>query len=72
MIQVSLIGYATAGAFLNLGFFDLYYAIISVLVATKVVVGREIARIESTASQRDKMPARTGPAPAIAAGLRGA
>lgn len=72
MIQVSLIGYATAGAFLNLGFFDLYYAIISVLVAMKVVVEREIARIESTASPRDKMPARTGPAPAIAAGLRGA
>lgn len=38
MIQVSLVGYASAGAFLNLGFFDLYYTILVILVATRLEV----------------------------------
>jgi len=32
MIHVSLIGYASAGAFLGLGYFDFYYALLAVLV----------------------------------------
>lgn len=44
MTQVSLVGYASAGAFLNLGFFDLYYAIIAVIVGLKAVVLRELAQ----------------------------
>ncbi len=44
MIQVSLLGYASGGAFLNLGFFDLYYTVIAILVALKAVVDRELAR----------------------------
>jgi putative inorganic carbon (hco3(-)) transporter len=35
MLQVSLLSYATAGAFLNLGFFDLYYTVLVTIVATK-------------------------------------
>jgi probable O-glycosylation ligase (exosortase A-associated) len=42
MIFVSLTGYATAGAFLNLGFFDLYYTILAILVATDRVVRAEL------------------------------
>jgi probable O-glycosylation ligase (exosortase A-associated) len=32
MIQVSMIGYATAGAFLGLSYFDLYYHLIAITV----------------------------------------
>lgn len=42
-IQVSIIGYCAAGTFLNLGFYDLLYALVAVLIATKVVVERETA-----------------------------
>lgn len=34
MIQVSMIGYATAGAFLGLSYFDLYYHLIAITVLT--------------------------------------
>jgi hypothetical protein len=42
MLQVSLIGYASAGAFLNLGFFDLYYTVLVVLIATRHEVLRAL------------------------------
>jgi probable O-glycosylation ligase (exosortase A-associated) len=44
MTQVSLLGYASAGTFLNLGFFDLYYVIIALIVALDAVVTRELAQ----------------------------
>jgi putative inorganic carbon (hco3(-)) transporter len=44
MIQVSLIAYASAGAFLNLGFFDLYYVLIVLVVGLTVVVRKELAQ----------------------------
>jgi len=43
MIQVSLVGYAVTGAFLSLGFFDLFYALIAVLAVTQAVVRQELA-----------------------------
>jgi len=42
MGQVSLIAYFSAGAFLNLAFFDLYYLIIALAVLTKAVVRKEL------------------------------
>jgi probable O-glycosylation ligase (exosortase A-associated) len=42
MIQVSFVGYAVTGAFLSLGFFDLYYALIAVVASTEVVVKRAL------------------------------
>jgi len=41
------------GAFLSLGFFDLYYALIAVIACTEVVVKRELAKLsaESAATQ---------------------
>lgn len=42
-IQVSIVGYCVAGAFLNLGFYDLYYALIAVLASTRAVVAKEVA-----------------------------
>jgi probable O-glycosylation ligase (exosortase A-associated) len=44
MTQVSLIGYASAGAFLNLGFFDLYYLIVAVIVGLHATVKDELAK----------------------------
>lgn len=35
MVQVSLVGYASAGAFLGLAYFDFYYTLIAVIVACK-------------------------------------
>jgi len=37
MLQVSLVGYAAAGAFLGLAYFDLYYNLIALIVLAKVI-----------------------------------
>jgi probable O-glycosylation ligase (exosortase A-associated) len=51
MVQVSLVGYASGGAFLGLANFDLYYTLIAVVVLCKtVLVSRQTAReVETTA-----------------------
>jgi probable O-glycosylation ligase (exosortase A-associated) len=54
-IQVSLVGYCTAGAFVNLGFYDLFYALVAILTSTRVVV--------SAAVTAEKRPALTPLAP---------
>jgi putative inorganic carbon (HCO3(-)) transporter len=59
MTQVSLIGYASGGAFLNLGFFDLYYIIVAVIVGLDATVKDELAKSAAAAAR----PRR--PAPAI-------
>jgi probable O-glycosylation ligase (exosortase A-associated) len=43
MIQVSLVGYATAGAFLGLAYFDYYYTLIALVVLCKVVLTSDTA-----------------------------
>ncbi len=53
MLQVSLIGYAAAGAFLNLGFFDLYYAIIALVAVLKALVVKEVQQAEVTRHEAD-------------------
>jgi hypothetical protein len=42
MIQVSLVGYAVGGAFLNLVYFDVPYYLIGAIVVAKTLVGREL------------------------------
>ncbi|WP_163834595.1 putative O-glycosylation ligase, exosortase A system-associated [Spartinivicinus ruber] len=44
MIQVSLVAYATGGAFLGLGYFDLPYHLVCLLVVTQLWVRQELAR----------------------------
>ena len=44
MVHVSLVGYAVAGMFLGLAYFDLYYILIAILVVTRRLVGEEIAQ----------------------------
>lgn len=56
MTQVSLIGYASAGAFLNLGFFDLYYIIVAVIVGLDATVKDELAK-SAAAEPRTRRPA---------------
>ena len=43
MIQVSLVGYATAGAFLGLAYFDYYYTLIALVVLCKTVLMSDTA-----------------------------
>jgi len=59
MVQVSLVGYASAGAFLGLANFDLYYTLIAVVVLCKtVLVARQAARnvdpTQAAAGQQSK------------------
>jgi probable O-glycosylation ligase (exosortase A-associated) len=46
MVQVSLVGYATAGAFLGLAYFDYYYTLIALVVLCKtVLVSTAVGRV---------------------------
>ena len=46
MLQVSITGYASAGTFLGLAYFDLYYHVIALMILCKVVVAKELARFK--------------------------
>lgn len=43
MMQVSLVGYAVPGAFLNLHYFDLYYQLVAIIVVVRALVARQIS-----------------------------
>ena len=45
MVQVSLVGYAVGGAFLNLAYYDLPYYILIALVLTRMLVEKEIKKM---------------------------
>jgi probable O-glycosylation ligase (exosortase A-associated) len=47
MIQVSLVGFATGGAFLSLLYFDVPYYLMAAMVATRILVEKEL--VEQTA-----------------------
>jgi len=61
MVQVSLVGYASAGAFLGLANFDLYYTLIAVVVLCKTVLvarqaaARNVDPTQSVAGQQLKV-----------------
>jgi len=42
MIQVSLVGYAATGTFLNMSTFDLFYHVITIAVVLRLIVEREL------------------------------
>lgn len=44
MMQVSMVGYAAAGAFLNLSTFDLFYHVLAIIVMARVIVGHELTK----------------------------
>ena len=66
MAQVSLLGYASCGAFLNLAFYDLFYLLVAMAPITAGLVAQD-ART-STQEQEDPAPV---PARARPAGQRG-
>ena len=49
MLQVSLVGYAVAGAFLNLGTFDLYYHLIAIIALLRVMCDQQLMLKEKAA-----------------------
>jgi probable O-glycosylation ligase (exosortase A-associated) len=62
MIQVSLVGYAVGGAFLNLAYYDVPYNLLVALVLTRLLVEREIKRLDQ------KESAQVKPQPIVARG----
>ncbi len=52
MIQVSLIGFASSGAFLGLAYFDLFYHLVALMVMLNTVVLRELKGNDSDGSER--------------------
>jgi hypothetical protein len=65
-IQISIIGYCAAGTFLNLGFYDLFYVLVAILVCTKVLVAKEVA-----AAVRPDIRAMPEEAPRLSAAFTG-
>jgi hypothetical protein len=49
MIQVSLVGYAVGGAFLNLAHYDVPYNLLVALVLTRMLVEREMKSVDQKA-----------------------
>ncbi|HKJ74110.1 MAG TPA: putative O-glycosylation ligase, exosortase A system-associated, partial [Alphaproteobacteria bacterium] len=66
MIQVSLVGYAVAGAFLNLATFDLYYHLIAIIVITDLLVRTALAHKNSEVPAKSDEGILTTMSPAVA------
>jgi probable O-glycosylation ligase (exosortase A-associated) len=56
MVQVSLVGYASAGAFLGLAYFDYYYNLVAIVVVCKVLLLRHLAAQQPAAAARTATP----------------
>lgn len=67
MIQVSLIGYMSAGAFLGLQWFDLFYHLVVIIVMTKLLVKEQV---EPKPAPRFAGVPPPEKAPSLAAGAR--
>jgi probable O-glycosylation ligase (exosortase A-associated) len=69
MVQVSLIAYATAGAFLGLAYFDLYYSLVMIVIAAQQLLAAERAALDTVAASapavKSQAPPRARP-PALA------
>lgn len=70
MMQVSLVGYAAAGTFLNVATFDLYYHVLAIVIMTRVIVKKELQQAQAISSaartvdspDREPEPSTAGPA----------
>ncbi len=56
MLQVSLVGYASSGAFLGLAYFDFYYNLIALIVLAKVIAKKALGqeKVKEQKAVRDK------------------
>lgn len=64
MLQVSMVGYASAGAFLGLAYFDLYYHIIALMILCKVIAVKyteEESAVETGDQPEEDMSGRNEP-----------
>jgi probable O-glycosylation ligase (exosortase A-associated) len=61
MVQVSLAAYATAGLFLSLATFDLYYHLVSIVVITQALVRQSLAPGPSAQSRQRGAPSSAHP-----------
>jgi probable O-glycosylation ligase (exosortase A-associated) len=66
MVQVSLVGYASAGAFLGLAYFDFYYNLIAIIIVCKTLLLRHLAAKQPEPVARSGISARAPPASARA------
>ncbi|WP_448556473.1 putative O-glycosylation ligase, exosortase A system-associated [Thalassotalea montiporae] len=57
MLQVSIVVYMVGGAFLSLAYFDLPYHFVVSIVATKMIVDRELKKLAEERGQVDVLPA---------------
>ncbi len=55
MLQVSLVGYAAAGTFLNVATFDLYYHILAIIIVTRLLVAKELSTPHTASSSAHLM-----------------
>jgi len=68
MIHVSLIGYASAGAFLGLGYFDFYYDLLAVLIGVqRVLMAYQVEGVPEHGSQVPGYALAVSKAPSYAA-----
>jgi hypothetical protein len=47
MVQVSMIAYGTAGAFLGLGYFDYYYSLIVIVIVAQRILNAEPTALDA-------------------------
>lgn len=52
MVQVSLVGYMSAGSFLGLQYFDLFYHLIVIVIIVAEIVKRELESVAAPAARR--------------------
>ena len=70
MMQVSLVGYAAAGAFLNLSTFDLFYHVLAIIVIARVLSARELARPYTPSAENLPTDEAKGPSESEGTGPR--
>lgn len=63
MVQVSLVAYASAGAFLGLAYFDYVYNLVVIVVACKVILAAQETRQQPSAETAAGAPRRSAATP---------
>lgn len=61
MVQVSMVGYASAGAFLGLAYFDLYYHLVAIVILTNWLVSQQVDAAGRVEVESRQPPAERAP-----------
>src|SRR4030095_15706046 len=65
-VQVSLIAYLSAGAFLGLAYFDYFYSLVLIVAVGRVILARQLGA-RSSASRRQRAEVGAAPQPQTSA-----